>query len=373
MAVAENLIVPERDQPALSVPASAVASARVYFVALSLLGLAAFMFGVENRFTAAGLFALPPPVDLVPPLSGQAWSQAFAIHQQDPVFAVCGGTESLAQFKLLYWWEWLRRASLAALTAGAGLALLAACVRARHRVVLPRLLALATLAAAWWPARVMVELAVGASAAMSSFNVGQYRHAVDVVFASAALAGAIASAFVPPRADLKAAPRRDRAEWPWIVAIVADICFGALFAACNAAAFWSTWPGYDGHVLPPLSWLVSYAPWWLNVTFNPYGIQLIHRALSGALWIAAAWQLGAALLRGMSASRAAARFALISVQALTGIATLVLGVPALLSIAHQVGAIALLAASLAFWLSGRARPSAGLRLVAPRVDAGAAA
>src|SRR3984957_11348622 len=83
---------------------------RLYFLILTALGLAALVLGIENRLTP-GLFAIAPPVDLLPPLDDQAWSAAFELHQQDPVFAACGGSENLAQFKFLYWWEWLRRGS----------------------------------------------------------------------------------------------------------------------------------------------------------------------------------------------------------------------------------------------------------------------
>jgi heme a synthase len=371
MAVtADHLIVLQGDAPARAVPAAGVAPVRVYFAILSMLALAAFVLGVENRFTASGLFVLPPPVDWIPPLTERAWSEAFAIHQQDPAFAACGGTETLEQFKLIYWWEWLRRASLLALAAAALPGLGAASLWRRLQFMLPRLLGLALLAAAWWPVRALVGLAVDASATLSSFDVGQYRHAVDVAFASAVIAGLLASVFVPPRPRPRARLRRDeRAEWVWIALITIDICFGALFAACNAAAAWPTWPGYGGHLLPPLAQLTSYAPWWLNLTFNPYGIQLAHRALSIALWIAAAGQLGAALLRGRPAMRAGLRLGLISAQAATGIATLVLGVPAALSIVHQVGGVTLLAVSLGALLGGRARSSPALRLVASRVAA----
>jgi len=372
MAVtADHLIVLHGDAAARAAPAVSLAPVRTYFALLSALALAALVLGVENRFTASGLFVLPPPVDWLPPLSGRAWADAFAIHQQDPAFAACGGTETMAQFKLIYWWEWLRRASLFALAAVALPGLCAACAWRRMHFMLPRLLGLALLAAAWWPIRALVGLAIAASATMSSFDLGQYRHAVDVVFASAVIAGLLASLLVPPRPASGPRLRGGEAgEWVWIAVVMLDICFGAFLAACNAAAVWPTWPGYGGgHLLPPLAQLTSYAPWWLNLTFNPYGIQLAHRALSTALWIAAAGQLGAALLRGQPARRAAVRFGLISAQAATGIATLLLGVPAILSIAHQAGGIALLAVSLVVLLRGRASASRALRLVASRAAA----
>jgi len=366
MAVAENLSasadtlktarVSRRDVPT----ASSAPSARRYFVVLSLIGLVAFVLGVGNRFTADSLFLVAPQVDFFPPLSAGPWNAAYAVHQQDPVFAACGGTESLALFKMLYWWEWLRRAALVGLGGVALAGLMGAAVWRRFAFALPRLNALATLALAYWPARAALEFALGASATMSSFNAGQYRHALDVLFASAVLAGAIASALAPPRAERAAARRPARREWIWVAAILVDIGFGALFAARDAAASWPTLLGYEGHALPPFAQLVSYSPWWLNLSFNALTIQLVHRGLSLALWIGAAVQLAAAV-RARAADRALVRFGLITLQMLLGILTLALGVPPALSIAHQVGAVVLLAASLAFLMTGEAAASADVR------------
>jgi len=359
MAVAEHLIAPPDDVRAARVAPLGAPSARPYFVALSVIGLAAFVLGVGNRFTADSLFLVAPQVDWIPPLSAGPWNAAYAIHQQDPVFASCGGTESLSVFKMLYWWEWLRRAAVLALGGTALIGLVGAAAWRRFTFALPRLGALAILALAYWPARAALAFALGASPTLSSFNAGQYRHALDVVFASATLAAAIASALAPPRPVPATARRPASSEWFWIAAIVTNIAFGALFAARDAAASWPTWLGYEGHALPPLAQLTSYSPWWLNLTFNALTIQLVHRGLSLALWIAAAAQLGAALRRAGGASRALARLGLITAQMLLGVLTLMLGVPPALSIAHQVGAVVLLAASLAFLMPGERTATAG--------------
>jgi heme A synthase len=220
--------------------------------------------------------------------------------------------------------------------------------------VLPRLCGLALLVFAYWIARNVVELSTREIEALSEFNVGQYRRAIDVTFASAAAAAVLASAVVPPVPARAAILHRiDHTEWLWITVILVDICFGDLFAGRNAAAFWWTWPGYEGRVLPPLEQLMSYSPWWLNFTFNPYTIQLVHRTLSGALWIAALWQLVSSMLRARHLKQAIVRFVLITVQMFTGVATLVLIAPAALSIVHQVGAIFILAASLVFLKSSQ--------------------
>ena len=241
MAITELPIASTGEIRAPAAMAAAAPTVRLYFGALSLLSLGAFVLGVENRFISDGLVRVPPPVDWIPPLSAQEWFEAFAIHQRDPAFAACGGTESLALFKVLYWWEWLRRASLVALAASAAIGFSCALLCQRFRFVLPRLGGLALLVFAYWIARNVVELSTREIEALSRFNVGQYRHAIDMTFTSAAAAAVLASAVVPPvPAPAAILHRIDRTEWLWITVILVDICFGGLFTGRNAAAFWWT-------------------------------------------------------------------------------------------------------------------------------------
>jgi heme a synthase len=326
---------------------------RLYFTVLSIFSVAAFVFGVENRFTTGGLFNIPPNVDWVPPLSSQDWQTAFTLHQQDPAFAACGGTESLAEFKTLYWWEWGRRISILGVASGALLGLAGTGLLRSMRFAFPRLAGLGIAVLAYWAARACVDAAIARVDILSSFNVGQYRHALDVTFAGAIVAAVIASAIAPPLSTIRAPRHFVRwSEWLWLGVIVLNVCFGALFAARDATATWPTWLGYDGQAVPPLDRLLSYAPLWLNFTFNPYMIQLVHRTLSLGLFIAAAWQAVSPMGRSVPLGFAVVRFSLIAVQMLTGIATLSLGAPPALSVTHQLGSIALIACSLVALMAG---------------------
>jgi cytochrome c oxidase assembly protein subunit 15 len=116
--------------------------------------------------------------------------------------------------------------------------------------------------------------------------------------------------------------------------------------ARDAAAVWTTWPGLGD--VPPLDRFVSYAPLWLNFVFNPYTIQLAHRALSVGLWIAALGYLVWSTKRNPpGVPGAIALFGLLTAQMAIGIAALVLGVPPALSILHRVGGVLLLAVAFA--------------------------
>jgi cytochrome c oxidase assembly protein subunit 15 len=354
MAVAELPIsLAARADAGAALP-RAVRQVRLYFLIVFALGLAAFIFGVDGRFPG-GLFLYPPPVDWMPPLSSDQWSAAFAAHQQDPVFAACGAAQSLGEFQTLYWWEWLRQASVLLLAVAAVTGLAGASALPRFRFALPRVLGPCAIVLAYAVARWLVGLAAANVAELARFNAGQYRHAVDVTFASAAVAAVLASALVPqrPAGPDRAHPFR-LAAWLWGCALLLDIAFGALFMARDAAAVWTAWPGLGD--VPPDRFL-SYSPLWLNFVFNPYTIQLVHRAVSVGLWIAAlGWLVWSIRRNSAGAGGAVALFALLTAQMALGVAALVLGVPPALSIMHRVGGVLLLAVAFALSLAQPLRP-----------------
>ena len=363
MAVADLSFSPAATRPVVTARAVAASAAgqptRLFFSVLAGLGLAAVVLNVDNRFTTGGLFFYPPAIDWIPPLTSARWDQAFALHQADPVFAACGGTETLGQFQTLYVWEWLRRAStlILVITAAAGTA--GAVLWPRWRSALPRVAGLWLIVAAYFVASLLLGVAVAHVADLSRFNVGQYRHAVEVSFASAGVAILLVSAIKPPVASSPARPITG--QWLWIGAILLDIAFGAVFAARDATAVWTSL-GYDGAALPPLDRLLSYSPLWLNPFVNQYAIQLIHRTLSIGLYLSALVWLLWAIRRKAAVGRAATLFLLMNLQMATGIATLAHGAPPALSIIHQVGAVFLLAGAWVLCAGTPRRRGIGLRL-----------
>jgi heme A synthase len=111
-------------------------------------------------------------------------------------------------------------------------------------------------------------------------------------------------------------------------------------------------------LLPPLDRLIAYAPLWLNVTFNQYMIQLMHRVLSIGLWVAL---IGNLIWTGRRNARAlggsAVLLVLVTAQMAAGIAALRLGGSAVVPLLHELGAIALLAGAFVVLTSPRVRPN----------------
>jgi heme a synthase len=345
MAVAENLIWPSAGVSSAVHARAAARMARLYFLVLAGLGLAALVLGIESRLTP-DLFAIAPPVDFVPPLSDQAWFGAFVLHQQDPVFSACGGAEYLAQFKLLYWWEWLRRGSQLVLAGTFAAGFFTAVLLPEYRFALRRHVALGLIGLGYLAAARGLDFAVPRIADLMRYNTGQYRHALDMTFAGVALAVALAAAIAPPTVRTSVRPSR-RTGWVWIGLIILDICSGALFASRDAITVWRSFPGYETGVLPPLDRLTAYAPLWLNFTFNQYMIQLVHRVLSVGLWVGLIANLIWTRRRDPNAlPGAAVLLVLVTAQMVAGIATLVLGGSAVVSFLHELGAAGLLAGAL---------------------------
>jgi cytochrome c oxidase assembly protein subunit 15 len=83
-------------------------------------------------------------------------------------------------------------------------------------------------------------------------------------------------------------------------------------------------------------------PWWRNFAYNMATVQFVHRALFWTLLvlILAAWWRW----RGFAAANLL--LAAFVAQAGLGIATLLAGVPVGLAVAHQAGAVLMLAAAI---------------------------
>jgi len=79
----------------------------------SLVGLIVTMITVGGltRLTDSGLSITEwdPVMGAIPPLNAAAWQAAFAAYQTTAEFAVQNSAMSLAEFKVIFWWEWGHR------------------------------------------------------------------------------------------------------------------------------------------------------------------------------------------------------------------------------------------------------------------------
>ena len=127
-----------------------------------------------------------------------------------------------------------------------------------------------------------------------------------------------------------------------------QVLLGALVAGLKAGKTYNTWPLMDGALVP--GGLLIQQPWYRNLFENPATVQFNHRILAYVVVTLAVWHAWR-VVRMADARRARTSALAVAVLALAqsaiGIWTLLAWVPISLGVAHQVGALALMAASVA--------------------------
>jgi len=102
----------------------------------------------------------------------------------------------------------------------------------------------------------------------------------------------------------------------------------------------------EGGFIPDAARLFHDTPLWRNLFENTLTVQFSHRMAGYALWLLAllhAFDVARTLRRGPALTHALALAAMVTIQAALGILTLMNQVPIGLALAHQAGAILVLA------------------------------
>ena len=295
--------------------------------------------GGATRLTQSGLSIVEwePVRGVVPPLDADDWEEEFAAYRAHPEYRLVNEGMSLAEFQRIYAWEYLHRL----LGRVIGLALVVPFAVHLWRRTLPRrdvlrvggLVALLGLQGAigWWMVR---------SGLVDRPDVAHERLAVHLLAALALLAGLVWVGLDLRAGDRGSSAARLPTGWiaPFWVAVTAQVVLGAFVAGLSAGRVATTWPTMDGAWVP--DGLAQLSPWWANLVDNPLAVQFAHRWLAvvvAAMVMAAAHRMYRAGARRL----ADAMVAVVLVQVALGVLTLVLAVPVVLGVLHQLGAVAL--------------------------------
>ncbi len=323
-------------------------------VALWLLGVAALIFamaviGAITRLTESGLSIMEwaPISGALPPLTTAEWERLLELYRRTAEYQQINRGMSLAEFREIFWWEWVHRQWGRLI--GLAFALPLAWFWLRGR--LP----------GWIKPYLLVALGLGALQGFMGWfmvasgffgartDVSQYRlvlHLSLALLIYAYLLWLALSLLRPARPAQAAGPLRP-AAWSFAGLLTLTLISGGFVAGTDAGLTYNTFPLMDGAWLP--AGYAQLQPWWLNWFETIAAIQFNHRLL--AVTTAAA----ALLLWLWSLSRPLAPagrrgFALLAAAALAqvglGIATLLLVVPVWLGALHQAGALLLIAATV---------------------------
>jgi len=314
--------------------------------------LVVVVIGGITRLTESGLSITEwaPVSGVLPPLTEQAWHDAFLAYQQIPEYQELNQGMTLAQFKSIYFWEYVHRVWARLI----GLALAAPLVLFWFKGWLTkplkiRLVTLLTLTGAQgalgW---IMVQ-----SGLTERTDVSQYRLAAHLGLALVVYVVAVwTAADLLWKADAKttdgAARSKIRQHSGGLALLVfATAIAGAFVAGIDGGMAYNSFPLMGGRFVPAGYFTLD--PWWKNLFENVAAVQFNHRWI-GILTFASVvivWIQGQTNGVPNNTRRWLNLLPVIALgQVGLGIATLVLAVPIAVAALHQAGAVVLLTASL---------------------------
>ena len=321
-------------------PARPMALGRWLLAVAGLVFLMVVVGGI-TRLTESGLSITEwkPVSGAIPPLSAADWNHAFDLYKATPEFREINGPAGmgLAEFKQIYFWEWLHR-------------------------LLGRLIGLAfALPLAWFAIRRAIPKGYGAKL-VGLLVLGGTQGALGWYMVMSGLAGrtdvshfrlsahlllalAIMAALVWVALDLIQLARTGR-DTPsrltglgmaTIAILFVQLLYGAWVAGLTAGQVANSWPGMQGRFFPAgVDWSQGAAH---ALTNDPYLIHFIHRWCAWVV-VAAMIVFARAIKRTGERAPSIAVHAAFGTQVLLGIFTVLTGVNIILATAHQaVGAL----------------------------------
>jgi cytochrome c oxidase assembly protein subunit 15 len=302
--------------------------------------------GGITRLTESGLSIVrwEPVAGAVPPINEAEWVAEFDRYRQSPQYEQVNQGMSLAEFKGIFFWEYVHRLLGRVIGLAFALPLLwfawRRAVPAGYGWRLVALLALGGLQGAigWW----MV-----ASGLVDRPEVSHIRLAVHLLAALLIFAALIWTALDLRRlaADPAARPARMPTLAIWTLSVLGlQLMFGAYVAGLEAGYAFSSWPRMGDEFFPSQAPLME--PFLRNFVDNPIVVQFVHRWLAFGV-AALAFMLAAEAWRRRHRLDALLVAGAVTLQILLGIATLLTGVELTVAAAHQGMAALLLAAMVA--------------------------
>ncbi|WP_425100594.1 heme A synthase [Tropicibacter sp. S64] len=321
---------------------------RLWLMVLFALVVVMIAVGGLTRLTDSGLSITEwrPVTGALPPMDAAGWESEFEKYRQIPEYQLQNKGMTLAEFKSIYWWEWGHRqlGRVIGLVWALGFfGFLAA--RQIPTGWTGRLLGLGALgglqgAVGWW----MVSSGLGGE----MLDVASYRLATHLGLAFIIL-GFIAWYVYALGRDERALMQARREAEPKLFSMATglmhfaflQILLGALVAGIDAGRNFPSWPLMEGGLWP--SDMFAETPLWRNFFENPGLVQFLHRMAGYLLFVfgIVVW------LRGRKSPNADTRFrfnavmAMMLVQVVIGIVTVVYAAPLEIALPHQFGAVLL--------------------------------
>ena len=343
------MLEPSSQDWRLQLPEARRRRLRLWFWSIAAMTFAVVVIGGITRLTHSGLSIVEwrPLIGVIPPLTERQWAETFDRYRQFPEYQVLRSGMTLAEFRYIFFWEYLHRLAARAI----GAVFLVPFVLFWRAGYFARPLALRAFALfGLGTAQGAVGWLMVKSGLVDRPSVSHYRLALHLAVAvtifglSVWLARELA--IRPSPVALSPGGRRSIRRWLATVGalLASQIVWGAFVAGMKGGLLLGTFPLMAGRLVPP-SWL-ALDPVLLNFVQNPATVQWVHRLLGTALLASAgvfALRLGAIAPDQATRRLGVTLLQLIAAQYLFGVLTLVYRVPVPLAAVHQAMALAIVA------------------------------
>lgn len=302
------------------------------------------MLGGATRLTGSGLSMVEwqPVTGVLPPTSEATWMREFNAYRASPEYQKINRGMSLGEFKVIYWFEFGHR--LLARSLGLVFALPLAWFFWRgwipRRLRWPLLGILGLGALQGWMGWFMVQSGLVDIPRVSPYRLAAHLSLALIIFS---FMFRLALGLLIPAVHRPHPLRR------WTIALLAmvglTVFVGAFVAGLHAGLVYNDFPFMAGRLIP--EGVLGLEPVWRNFFENTATVQFMHRvlALSTLAVVVAAWIRQRAQAPDAGTRRAFhILLAIMAVQVVLGITTLMLYVPVVLGTLHQGVAVLVLAA-----------------------------
>ena len=316
----------------------------LFFCAAVIFGM--ILLGGITRLTNSGLSMVDwkPLMGVVPPMSEADWQHMFYKYQQFPEYQKINMGMSLEEFKSIFMYEYLHR-------------VLGRLIGVIFTVPFLFFLFTKRIKAGLTPKLVLMLLGGGFQGLLGWYmvksglvdkpDVSQYRLTAHLGAAVLIYSFILWTAFGLVSTKTKQPIALGRFAYTLSGLIFLMILSGGLVAGTKAGFAYPTWPLMGDSFIP--AGLYSLAPAWLSAFEDITTIQFNHRIFAYvivALVLTFAAKTLKADIQGPARTGVFLLIGLLLLQVTLGISTLIFYVPVPVAAAHQVGAVALLSASL---------------------------
>jgi cytochrome c oxidase assembly protein subunit 15 len=306
------------------------------------------VIGGITRLTGSGLSITEwaPIMGAIPPMNDQEWQVAFDKYKQIPQYEKINAHFELADFKAIFWWEYI------------------------HRLV-GRLIGIVFLLPFAWflltkqldKAMIRKSLLLFALGGLQGFlgwfmvksgltertSVSHIRLAIHLItaFITFGFTWWYALQLLHPRALVPAGRNLRQLALATFSLLLAQIIYGAFVAGLHAGKMHNTFPLMSGQLFPSGGWYAENGI--ANIFDNPELVQFIHRFFAFALVAMAVllYRLAGSLpLERVQRTALRWFYGALTLQFILGVLTILYQAPIVLASVHQVGAFFLFASMI---------------------------